>query len=88
MSLEAAVAQDLAVGDAVERDAAGEAEIAACRSPRASARVSRSTTSSVTAWIEAARSMWRWVEQFLRLARRPAEQRVEPARWSCVRPVQ
>ena len=86
--LERAVAQHLAVGDAVERHAAGQAQILHARSPRASARVSRSTTSSVTAWIEAARSMSRCVEQLLRLARRPAEQRVELARWSCVRPVQ
>ena len=48
------------------------------RSRRASERVSRSTTSSVTAWIEAARSMWRWVSSSFGLARRPAEQLVEP----------
>ena len=40
---------------------------------------SRSMTSSVTAWIEAARSMSRWVSSVLGLARRAAEQRVEPA---------
>ena len=80
-ALEPAVAQHLAVGHAVERDAAGEAEVLAPVSV-AIERVSRSTTSSVTAWIEAARSMWRCVEQFLRLARRPAEQRIELARWS------
>ena len=74
-----AVAQDLAVGDAVERHAAGQAQVLRCRSPRRATRVSRSMTSSVTAWIEAARSMWRWVEQLVGLARRPAEQRVEPA---------
>ncbi len=59
--VEAAVAQDLAVGDAIERDAAGEAEILASRFRAARLRVSRSTTSSSTAWIEAARSMWRCV---------------------------
>ena len=42
-------------------------------------RVSRSTTSSSTAWIEAARSMCFCVKQVdLRIARRPAEQRIEP----------
>ena len=59
--VENAVAQHLAVGDAVERDAAGEAQILRCRSRLRSERASRSTTSSVTAWIEAARSMWRCV---------------------------
>ena len=47
--LEAAVAQHLAVGDAIERDAAGEAEIVRMPVSAAIARVSRSTTSSVTA---------------------------------------
>ncbi len=77
MSLEAAVAQQLAVGDAVERHAAGQAEIASRRSRAASARVSRSTTSSVTAWIDAARSICALRQRLLRLARRAAEQRVE-----------
>ena len=52
-----AVAQDLAVGDAVERHAARQAEILHLRSRAARLRVSRSTTSSSTACIEAARSM-------------------------------
>ncbi len=55
--VELAVAQHLAVGDAVQRDAAGEAQIAASRSACARLRVSRSTASSSTAWIEAAMSM-------------------------------
>ena len=59
--LEGAVAQHLAVGDAVERHAAGEAQVRLARS-RARARASsRSTTSSVTAWTDAARSISRWV---------------------------
>ena len=43
----------------------------------ASARVRRSTTSSVTAWIDAARSIWRWVSSSSGFARGAAEQRVE-----------
>ncbi len=58
--VEDALAQQLAVGHAVERDAAGQAEVLRPVSRR-SVRASRSTTSSVTAWIEAARSISRWV---------------------------
>jgi hypothetical protein len=84
--VEAAVAQHLAVGDAVERDAAGEAEVARAVLGGEAAR-QRSTTSSVTACTEAARSMWRWVSGSSGRARRAAEQRVE-AREVILRPVQ
>ena len=86
--LEGAVAQDLAVGDAIERDAAGEAEIALSPCSRASARVSRSTISSVTAWIEAARSMWNWVSRSLRGSRAGAPNSASKRSLVMVSPVQ
>ena len=73
--LEGAVAQDLAVGDAVERHAAGEAQIVERHARARSERASRSITSSVTFWIEAAMSMWNGVSSsFCPVAHRRAEQ--------------
>ena len=72
--LERAFAQDAAVGDAVQGHAAGQHEI--CASPFADARAGamRSMISSVTAWIEAARSISRCVSFRFGLPRRSAEQ--------------
>ena len=72
----AAVAQHLAVGDAIERDTAGKTEIVHAGLV-GETRVSRRTTSSVTAWIDAAMSMCCCVSQLFGLARRAAEQRIE-----------
>ena len=47
-SPESAVAQNFSVGDAVQRDAAGQAEVFERRSRRRSERVMRSTISSST----------------------------------------
>ena len=58
--LERPLAQDAAVADAVERHAAGQAQVLHARSARARAARIRSMTSSVTAWIDAARSISRW----------------------------
>jgi hypothetical protein len=72
--LEGSLAQHAAVGDAVERDAPGHRR--GCAHPSAcgcSAR-SCSTISSVTAWIEAAMSISRWVIAVSALARRAAEE--------------
>ena len=76
--LELAVAQDLAVGDAVQRDAAGQAQVLLHRSPsRASASGAAPPPRSPPG------SMPRGpcragVSELFRLARRAAEQRVEP----------
>ena len=86
--VELAVAQHLAVGHAVERDAAGEAQILRAGLGRRALRVSRSTTSSDTAWIEAATSMWNWRQQLVGRARAARRTARRTARWSWCRPVQ
>ena len=74
MLLERPFAQDAAVADAVQRHAAGQAQVLHARSARARAGPARSMISSVTAWIEAARSISRCVSGDLGPARRAAEQ--------------
>ena len=73
-ALELAVAQDLAVGDAVERDAAGQAQVLDAVGAATRSRVMRSMISSVTFCTEAARSMSRWVSGSLSCRARAAEQ--------------
>ena len=51
-AVEGLVAQQLAVGDAVERHAAGEAEVRVRRFRAQASASSRSTISSVTAWTD------------------------------------
>ena len=75
-AVEDALAQQLAVGDAVQRHAAGQADVLGAGLLRTE-RARRSTISSVTAWTEAARSMCCWVSSSSGVARRPAEQRGE-----------
>ena len=59
------------------------------RSPPRATRVRRSTISSVTAWIEAARSISRWLNPRVRVGRGGAPNRASKlANWSCVSPVQ
>ena len=76
--LERPFAQQPAVGDAVERDAAGQHQVLHAGLAGAASRPMRSTTSSVTR-LDAGRQIHvPLLERRLRLARRPAEQLVEP----------
>ena len=75
------VAEQLAIGDAIQRDAASKAQIFLARL-RAIDRVRRRTTSSVTAWIEAARSMCRCSSGSIGFRGGPPKSRIEPRRSS------
>ena len=59
--LEMAVAQNLAVGDAIERHAAGQAQVSRPGLLARGCASSAARLPPVTAWIEAARSMWNGV---------------------------
>ena len=76
--VERPLAEQPAVGHAVERDAAGQDQVLHARSARGRRRPIRSTTSSVTAWMLAARSMCRCSSGDSGRAGRAAEEVVEP----------